>query len=73
MRVEINEYAKSIQIELRADTVKDAAQLVRIGMNKSKSNKLVYNDTYAGSDGLVMTQLSIVKRRDETAQVRRDK
>lgn len=50
MRVELHEYDGCFEISLVAETVEEAAQLVRMGMNTTK--ELRYQRTYAYQSGI---------------------
>jgi len=67
VKAKLNEYKHCFEISLEAETARDIAQLVRMGMNSTKELKSVATDVY--SDATVVSYLIVGKRQRSDGRV----
>jgi len=68
MKLKLIEYDGYFSLDCEAETVADAALLVRMAVNANK--EIRYIDTCANKDGTISADLTIAKRRKQTSSIR---
>ncbi len=67
MKVTLNEYEGCFGIDLSAETMLEASQLVRLGMNTTK--ELKFNKCYVNKDGTFSSSTIIAKHRRAGSEI----
>jgi hypothetical protein len=68
MKLKVEEWNKCFSFQLTAETVEDAALLVRCGVNARKV--VLYAGTAAHLNGTIEWSLSLAKRKDASAYLK---
>jgi hypothetical protein len=71
MKIKLTEYNGCFGFELEAETVSDAAQLTRFGMNSTK--EIRYAETFVTGDGSFSTNITLGKRKKSLSTIQKVK
>jgi hypothetical protein len=71
MKAKIEEYSDTFSVYLEAETVAEAAKLVRLGVNSVKNSSLIY--TSAHNTGALQTSIYFKKMQNANSDIPRRK